>query len=103
MTRERALWVRPLIELARAGLQAVEGVFHEALLHLRAAEQGFRTVDMALHAAAARWRAGQLAGGAEGKELIEGAIAYMEDQGVKQPRKMLMMLAPGFPDEIFAD
>ncbi len=101
LSRERALWVRPLIELARAGQQAVEGVFHEALLHLRSAEQGFRTVDMALHAAAARWRAGQLTGGAEGKELIEGAIAYMEDQGVKRPRKMLALLAPGFLDEMF--
>ncbi|MCB9756182.1 MAG: AAA family ATPase [Myxococcales bacterium] len=98
LTRERALWVRPIVELARAGLGAVEGGPHEARAHLRAAEQGFKTVDMALHAAAARWRFGQLVGGDEGRELIESALAFTEDQGIKQPARMLAMFTPGFPE-----
>ena len=59
-------------------------MFHEALLHLRSAEQGFRTVDMALHAAVARRRLGELRGGDDGQKLIDAADAWMRSQTVSR-------------------
>lgn len=45
--------------------------------------------------AAARRRRGELAGGPEGRRLIEEADRWMLAQGVRNPVRMTAMVAPG--------
>ena len=49
---------------------------------------------MALHAAVASRRRGEIAGGSEGRALVEAADAWMQGQGVRNPGRMAGMLAP---------
>ncbi len=51
---------------------------------------------MALYAAAARRCLGGLLGGNEGRELADGADAWMRTEMIKDPARMTAMLAPGF-------
>ncbi|MEZ4428332.1 MAG: hypothetical protein R3A51_11665 [Nannocystaceae bacterium] len=95
LLRERALWARPLAETLQAAVDELEGLRDAAIGRLQSAEQGFRTVDMHLHAAVARYRRGQLLG-AQGQETRESALAYLEDQGVAAPVRMARLIAPGF-------
>jgi hypothetical protein len=53
---------------------------------------------MQLYAAAARVRLGALLGGDEGAALQRSASAFMERQRVKEPARMVNLLAPGFPE-----
>jgi hypothetical protein len=50
---------------------------------------------MALHAAVARRRRGELVGGTEGAALVEAANAWMHAQGIVRPDGIVGMLAPG--------
>ena len=94
--REQMTWARPLNALVRAG---VAGLGDD---HARAAElcavalAGFEAAQMHLYAAAARRRLGQLVGGAEGRQLVAQADAWMTEQRIKRPDRMTDMLAPGF-------
>ena len=63
---------------------------------LDAASQGFDEVDMALHAACARWHQGTLRGGDEGGALVASAESWMTAQGIASPSQMSEMMAPGF-------
>ncbi len=94
---ERTLWATPFIELVHAGLLVVYRQPERAIHSLRAAEQGFRAVDMGLYGAAARRRCGQLLGGDAGAQLIASADLAMSEQGVRRPERMAGVLAPGFP------
>jgi hypothetical protein len=49
---------------------------------------------MALYAAAARRRRGELIGGDEGQVLVEEIEAWMKEQRIKNPSRMTAMLAP---------
>jgi serine/threonine protein kinase/tetratricopeptide (TPR) repeat protein len=95
---ERTLWATPFVELVNAGLMVVYKQHERAVQGLRAAEQGFRAVDMALYAAAARRRCGQFLGGSAGAELVGAADMAMNELGVRRPERMVRVLAPGFPD-----
>jgi hypothetical protein len=46
-------------------------------------------------AAAARWRLGQLTAGEDGARLVAEARSWLESQGVRNPARMVGMLAPG--------
>jgi hypothetical protein len=50
---------------------------------------------MALHAAAARARLGQLIGGDEGAETIASAHQWMRARGVGKPERIIDLIAPG--------
>ncbi len=50
--------------------------------------------DMALFAAAARFRLGELEGGADGAVLCERALAYFRTQGSANPQRMIAFAAP---------
>ena len=62
---------------------------------LESAETGLAAAEMALHAAAARRRRGELIGGETGRALVCAAEAWMAGQGIKSPERMTAMLAPG--------
>jgi hypothetical protein len=59
------------------------------------AEARFAAIDVALYAAAARRRRGELLGGDEGRELIASADAAMRAQNVVNPARMTAALVPG--------
>src|SRR5262249_1832631 len=49
---------------------------------------------MALHAAVARRRRGQLLGGSDGRALVESADAWMQTKGIRNPARTAALLAP---------
>jgi hypothetical protein len=96
---ERLPWARAVAQLVRAGHAAARSDHDGALSRLAAAEEQLGAVDMALHAAAARRRRGELLGGDEGRALVEASDAWMAQQKIEAPSKMTAMLAPGFPEQ----
>jgi serine/threonine protein kinase/tetratricopeptide (TPR) repeat protein len=96
--RQKLELTRPVSRLLEAGVASLEGRTDRALQALGEAIDGFEKLDMALHAAAARWRRGQLLGGDEGRSLEATAESYMRSQTIKKPDRIVAMLAPGFPD-----
>jgi hypothetical protein len=91
--REGVPWADPLAKLLRAGIASVRGRREEARDLLEKAEEGFVAADMALYAAAARRRRGEMLGG-EGKTRVEAADEWMSRQGIQDPARMAQMLAP---------
>jgi eukaryotic-like serine/threonine-protein kinase len=83
-------------QLIRAGVAARRGQPEAALELLGQAETGFAAASMGMHLRAARWRRGQLLGGAEGAALIAGVGAELEAQSVANPERMANLFAPGF-------
>jgi serine/threonine protein kinase/tetratricopeptide (TPR) repeat protein len=90
---ERMPWAEPLAVLLRAGVAARRGRIEEAGALLATAEAGFERADMALYAAAARRRRGELVGGDEGRRAVEAADTWMAGQAVRNPERMTAMLA----------
>jgi hypothetical protein len=95
MLREKTRWGDALAVLLRAGVAATQGETARALSLLEPAETGLAAADMALHAAAARRRRGELVGGDAGRGLVAAADVWMADQTIRNPARMTAMLAPG--------
>jgi len=93
--REKTRWGDALALLLRAGAAATRGETERALSLLEAAETGLAAADMALHAAVARRRRGELLGGDSGRALVAAADAWMASQAIRNPERMTAMLAPG--------
>ena len=93
--RERTPWGDALARLLRAGIGSVSGDRAAALAHVTAAERDLAAADMALHAAVAGRRRGELLGGAEGAAAVAAADAWMAGQGIRNPARIAGMLAPG--------
>jgi len=93
--RERTPWGLTLARLVRAGIAATRSEPEEAVRLLQHTEEELEGLDMALYAAAARRRRGELLGGEEGRSLVEAADAWMSGQDIKNPARMADMLAPG--------
>jgi hypothetical protein len=91
-------WSNPLAALLRAGIASTRGDADRALVELEQAEAGLVAADMALYAAAARYRRGKLLGGDEGRALTSAALGWMAGQGVVSPEPMVALHAPGFLD-----
>lgn len=96
MEREKMPWSTPLAKLLRAAVAELRGRRDQALSLALHAEQGLGEANMAVYAAAARYRRGQLLGGDEGKELIQSAAAAMKERGIVAPERMVVVYAPGF-------
>ncbi len=92
---EGAPWVQPLGKLVRAGIASTRRDFEGALRLLLLAEDEFCRLDMALYAAAARRRRGEILAGDEGRGLVSDADTWMAGQSIKNPARMTDMLAPG--------
>jgi hypothetical protein len=95
MKRRHIPWGDALANLTQAGIAAAHGDRNAAMSLLGAAEEGFEATDMALYAAAARRRRGQMTGGKEGQSLVDAADSWMVGQNIRNPDRMTAMLAPG--------
>jgi eukaryotic-like serine/threonine-protein kinase len=98
MARERMPWSNALAVAVRGAASHIEGRPEESVLLLDEAATGFDSADMALMAAMARRRKGQILGGDEGRALVAAADALMTAQRIARPERMTAMLMPGFPD-----
>ncbi|MCC7540849.1 MAG: AAA family ATPase [Deltaproteobacteria bacterium] len=95
--REKMPWSTNLAELASAGIAWARGDTDGALRWIDRASSGFAADDAAVFGAVARWRRGELVGGAEGHALVSSAHAMLDAEGVKAPRRWVGMLAPWGP------
>ena len=93
--REKTPWGDALALLLRAGAAATRGETEQSLSLLEPAETGLAAADMALHAAVARRRRGELLGGDTGRGLVAAVDAWMAGQTIRNPERMTAMLAPG--------
>jgi len=98
LANEGTAWADATASLLRACIHGARGRPEEAVQHLDAAIHGFDAADMALHAACARRRKGQLLGGDAGRALVEAADALMGEQGIKNPARWTALHAPGFDE-----
>ena len=95
LRREGAAWAAALAGLIDAGVSSFHGRAARAILQLERAEAAFEHAEMALHAAVARRRRGELVGGAEGERLTMDADGWMNGQAIAKPARIVEMLAPG--------
>ena len=54
---------------------------------------------MGLHVMVSKRRRGALLGGDEGQELVSTADDWFSNQGVKNPKRMVALFAPGWEDD----
>ena len=97
LQRERSPMSHDCARLVAAGVAAVEGDAQAATDQLVRALRGFVARQEGLFSAAARWRLGTLIGGPSGVAHTEEAERFFRSQGVKNPHRMVDMLAPGWP------
>jgi hypothetical protein len=83
--------------LLRGGALALLGRRSDAARHYANAASAFDAAQMALFAAAAKRRHGEMIGGESGRAAIAEADAWMNAHGVTRPSRMTAMLAPGVP------
>jgi hypothetical protein len=94
IARARAPWTTAVSKLLLGSAASLCGDAIEARVLLREAIGAFEAADMALHAAATRWRLAQLVGGDEGRELEERTRAWMKEQGVAEVDALVRTVAP---------
>ncbi len=82
-------WGAAPAALARARATGADG--------WRAALEACEAASMGMHAAAARWRLGEALQGDEGEEARAAAEAWMTEEGVVAPARLVEMLAPRGP------
>jgi hypothetical protein len=95
LLRERMPWITAKARLILAGICAQRGQPDAARQHLRAALPIFSSAGMALHLCAARRRLASLCAGDEAAELRALADAWLAAQDVKEPARLVAMVAPG--------
>ena len=95
LEQEKTAWTRGLAALIRAGVAATRENSPLALSLAAAAERECEAAHMAHYATVARRRRGKLAGGPDGRALIEMADAWMIRQRIGNRERMTAMLAPG--------
>lgn len=94
MERQKLPYTAALAALLRAGVAAAQGNDGKAAaLYAKAARLG-DAADMAMHAAVARLRQGELLGGDDGRTLVLGANAFLCGQTIKSPSRWAYMIAP---------
>jgi hypothetical protein len=96
IAREDMPWSNPLANMTYAALAKQRDATARAAALTEQALEGFEAVDMALYAAAARRRLGELLLGDEGRRLIAESEAWMTKQQIKNPAAVSNMMAPGF-------
>ena len=79
-----------------AGIHRLEGDDAACVRTLRDAVFTLEQVDMAIFSYPLKRRLGELLGGDEGAALCAEADAWLAEQGVQNPARMMAMLAPGY-------
>jgi len=92
---ERSGMARAKGQLVAAGVASCRGDLTRARRSLAQALELFEGLQMNHYAAAARLRLGQIMGDAEGQQHVALAEELLRSQGVRDPRRMVAMLAPG--------
>jgi hypothetical protein len=95
LSAERMAWSDPLAALVRAGVAHLRGEPERAAVELSAAVSGFDAADMGLHAEVARLAHGRLVGAAEGRAQVAAALAWLHNERIAAPDRVLGTLAPG--------
>lgn len=98
MLKEDQPWSTPLARLLEAGAASLRGDAGAARERLVEAASGLDAAGMALHAAAARFRLGQVEGGDGGSATRGEAEAWLRREGVEAPARFVEMLAPGWDE-----
>jgi len=80
--------------LLRAGVETLDGDQTRAAAGMQSALEEFTKAHMPVHAAAARFRRGELLDDVEQQTL---AIAELENRGIATPERWIRMLAPASP------
>jgi hypothetical protein len=96
IARENIAYAHPYAKLIQAGVAHRRGDAAAAVTLLAQAEKEFAAVDMNLFAVAARLRLGELIAGDRGRELVEDASEWMSRQEIKNPTRLMNLMAPGF-------
>jgi serine/threonine protein kinase/tetratricopeptide (TPR) repeat protein len=96
IAREDMAWSNPLANFTLGALAKQRGDSSRAEALTKKALDGFEAADMALYAAAARRRLGELRSGDEGRELIAQSEEWMSKQQIKNPVAVTNLMAPGF-------
>jgi tetratricopeptide (TPR) repeat protein len=96
VAREGSPTAGPLATVIDAAVQHQRGDAEAAVRSLRQAAAGFEASSLALHAAVARRRLGELLGGDEGAALVAAADAWMRTEAIADPARLTAMMAPGF-------
>jgi hypothetical protein len=96
IAKEEMAWSNPLASLIKAALAKQNGDISKSINLTKEAVAGLEAADMALYAAAARRRLGELVGADHGRELIDQANEWMNRQQIKNPSAVTNLMAPGF-------
>jgi serine/threonine protein kinase/tetratricopeptide (TPR) repeat protein len=94
--REEMAYANPLATLIRAGIARQRGDDARAISLAEKAAEAFDAVHMRLYAVAARRRLGEMIGGDRGRQLVAQTEEWMNKQQIKNPPRMMNMIAPGF-------
>ncbi len=94
--REEMEYANPLATLIRAGVARQRGDDARAITLAEKAAKDFDAVHMRLYAVAARRRLGEMIGGDRGRQLVAQTEEWMSKQLIKNPARMINMIAPGF-------
>jgi tetratricopeptide (TPR) repeat protein len=94
LSRERRPYAHAFSAALGASIARERGELERAGALFEQAERGFDALAMGLHASAVRNRRGELLRGEEGHELVDAADAFLREQGVVRPDRLVAMLAP---------
>jgi hypothetical protein len=91
-------WAQGSAQLLLAGVRATRGAKEAARAHAREAVRVFEEGKMAMYAAVARRRLGELsaAGDEEGVSAMVASDAWMVEHNVRDPASIATAFAPGF-------
>lgn len=95
LAKENVPWASAIALLIRAGVDCARGKTEQAAAKFETAEGALKSLDMALLAHGARYRRGELVGGATGAVLKEEAAQWMRQQGMKRPENWVQFLVAG--------
>ena len=96
IAQEDVSYANPYASLIRAGVANKRGDDVTAATLLEKALKEFENADMKLYAVIIRHRLGKMIGGDRGRELVTEANEWMDRQQIKNPERVMNLLAPGF-------
>ena len=96
MKRDDIIYARVWATLLEAGAAFQVGDRKSASTHLRATIEHAEGGGMPLCGACARLRLAELVGDDEAEKISAPAQAWMKEQGIIEPDRVLAVVAPGF-------